>query len=373
MKSTSSPDPLLGSRTHIAVKAAVAAAVAWQVGNLVPAPVGDYAYYAPLGAVLAVHPSVAASVRDSAQLFTALVMGAGVGAVFHLLPLPGSVAIGLLVLIAVLLGGWDRLGAQRSWVITAALFTYILGNVDTSDFVSGLIGQVAIGAAIGFALTLLLPPVPERVSRKRLEAVADMAADQLDDLAQALVTPHDEDGPWKELPREVLPEALRLRESYATLDDALRGNLRARRWRTVVARQRATADVIERVAALAENLTFTISEVQISERRWLRPGGEAARSVADTLHDLATVVRTLAREQQVRPADAASLARSLEDLSALVAASLDDGEQAFPGAAVVVSLRRILGALPVAEGAEPLPGISPLSSPSWPPRRRPRP
>ncbi|MFD1827812.1 MULTISPECIES: hypothetical protein [Mumia] len=371
MKTTGSTDPLLGSRVHIAVKAAVAAAVAWQVGNLVPPPVGDYAYYAPLGAVLAVHPSVAASLRDSAHLFTALVMGASVGAGFHLLPVPGWAAIGLLVLVAVLLGGWDRLGDQRSWVITAALFTYILGNIDTSDFVSGLVGQVAIGAAIGFTLMLLLPPVPVRVSVKRLENVADLVADQLDALADALVTTRDDEGaPWHDLPHEVQPEALRLRESYAALDDALRGNLRAGRWRAVVAQQRRTADVIERVADLAENLTFMISEVQQSDGPWLRPGGDAARTVADTLHDLAAVVRTLARDQQVAAADAATVTRSVERVSALVAQSLDRGEEAFPGAAVVVSLRRILGALPVTEGAEPPPGIRPLSAPAWPPGRR---
>lgn len=372
MRSTTSSDPLLGSRLHIAVKAAVAAAVAWQLGNLMPSPLGDYAYYAPLGAVLVVHPNVAGSLRDAGQLFGALLLGAALGAAFHTLPMPGSVGVGLLVGVAVVAAGWDLLGGQRSWVVSAALFTYILGNLDTSAFVSGLVGQVSLGAVIGFAVTFVLPPVPVRVAQRHLEAVADQAADQLDDIAAALLAT-DGSVAWQNVTRELLPEALRLRESHDALDDALRGNVRAGRWRDVVARRRAIADVVERVAALSENLAYTLGEVQTSEGRWLRPGGQAASVVAETLRDLAVVVRRFARQEEVRAAEADVLAADVERLAGVVAASVDRGEEAYPGAAVLVSLRRILGAIPVEEGATDLGGIPPLSSPAWPPRRRRRP
>lgn len=372
MRSTTSSDPLLGSRLHIAVKAAVAAAVAWQLGNLMPSPLGDYAYYAPLGAVLVVHPNVAGSLRDAGQLFGALLLGAALGAAFHALPLPGSIGVGLLVGVAVVAAGWDLLGGQRGWVISAALFTYILGNLDTSAFVSGLVGQVSLGAVIGFAVTFVLPPVPIRVAQRHLEAVADQAADQLDDIAAALLAT-DGSVAWQNVTRELLPEALRLRESHDALDDALRGNVRAGRWRDVVARRRAIADVVERVAALSENLAYTLGEVQTSEGRWLRPGGEAASVVAETLRDLAVVVRRFARQEEVRAAEAEVLAAGVERLAQVVAASVDRGEEAYPGAAVLVSLRRILGAVPVEEGATDLGGIPPLASPAWPPRRRRRP
>ncbi|MBW9213485.1 hypothetical protein KV102_01400 [Mumia sp. zg.B53] len=363
-RSTASTDPLLGSRLHIAVKAAIAAAVAWQLGNLLPSPIGDYAYYAPMGAVLAVHPSVAGSVRESVQIFVALVMGAGVGAVFHVLPVPGWAAIGLLVLVAVILAGWDRLGDGRSWVITAALFTYILGNIDTSDFVSGLVGQVSLGAAVGLALTLALPPIPARIARRHLDSVAADVSEQLEGMAKVLRgQTADPEQAWLEVAREVFPDALRLRESFLALDDSLRGNLRARRWRDHVGRRRADAEVVERVAALVENLTYMLGEVQASPRPWLRLGGEAAQSVADTLDELASVVRRLVGDEPIQGSDVQPLAVGVERLSVLVRDTADHGETSFPGAAVVVSLRRILGVLPVPESEEVASPIPPLRAP----------
>ncbi|MGH1562984.1 FUSC family protein [Mumia sp. DW29H23] len=369
MRSTASTDPLLGSRLHIAIKAALAAALAWQIGNLLPSPMGDYAYYAPMGAVLAVHPSVAGSLRGSLQLFVALLVGAAVGATFHLLPLPGWAGIGLLVLIAVILAGWDRLGAERSWVITAALFTYILGNLDTSDFVLGLVGQVSLGAVVGLALTLLLPPIPARVARRRLDAVSTEVAEQLEGMAVVLRGQTDDPASaWLEVAREVLPDALRLRESYSDLDDALRGNLRAGRWRELVGRRRSEADVIERVAALVENLTYMLGEVQESPRPWLRIGGDAAQTVADVLDELASVVRRLVGDEPLQARDTEPLVQGVERLSALVRETVGLGEESFPGAAVVVSLRRILGVLPMPESDAIAPPITPLRDPSWPPR-----
>lgn len=369
MRATTSTDPVLGSRLHIAVKAAVAAALAWQLGNLLPDPVGDYAYYAPMGAVLAVHPSVTGSLRESAQIFVALLIGAAVGATFHLLPLPGWAGVGLLVLVAVLLAGWDRLGAQRGWVVTAALFTFILGNIDTSSFVSGLVGQVALGAAVGLVLTLVLPPVPARVARHRLVAVASEVADQLDGLAAMLRGETDEpQEAWQTVAREVLPEALRLRDSFATLDESLQGNLRATRWRSQVRQRQIEADVLERVAALVENLTYMLGEVQESGRPWLRAGGEAACTVADVLDELGAVVRRLVDDAPLRADDTATLAQGVQHLSDLVHSTMGSGEETYPGAAVVVSLRRILGVLPLSDSdAVPRP-IKPLRGTSWPPR-----
>lgn len=371
MRSTTSSDPLLGSRLHIAIKAAVAAALAWQLGNLLPSPVGDYAYYAPMGAVLAVHPSVAGSVRESAQIFGALVIGAAVGAVFHVLPLPGWAGVGLLVLVAVVLAGWDLLGDGRTWVITAALFTYILGNIDTSGFVSGLVGQVALGAAVGVALTLALPPVPARVARRRLDALAAEVADQLDEMAEVLRG--DSDDPkatWQGVTREVFPDALRLRESFSTLDESLRGNIRAARWRDLVQRRRDEADVLERVAALVENLAYMLGEVQGSERPWLRAGGEGAPAVADVLEELANVVRRLVGDDPLGPEDTRPLVDGVQRLADLVVATSGQGESLFPGGAVVVSLRRILGVLPVpAQDEAAPPPIAPLGGAAWPPRR----
>ncbi|MFD7026387.1 aromatic acid exporter family protein, partial [Promicromonospora sukumoe] len=63
-------------RWSLAAKGAVAAALAWFVALLAPAPFSEYPYYAPLGAVVAMTSSAVRSVRESAQAVGALLLGA---------------------------------------------------------------------------------------------------------------------------------------------------------------------------------------------------------------------------------------------------------------------------------------------------------
>jgi uncharacterized membrane protein YgaE (UPF0421/DUF939 family) len=59
------------------VRAAVAAALAWQVAVLLPPMLSDYAYYAPLGAVIAVHPTIADSASAAWRSVLAILTGFG--------------------------------------------------------------------------------------------------------------------------------------------------------------------------------------------------------------------------------------------------------------------------------------------------------
>ena len=63
----------------LAVKAALAAALAWHVAGLLPlAPAEQYPYYAPLGAVIATSTTLSGSVRGSVQSVAAIALGAAV-------------------------------------------------------------------------------------------------------------------------------------------------------------------------------------------------------------------------------------------------------------------------------------------------------
>ena len=73
------------------VRAALAAALAWQVAVLLPPAMAQYAYYAPLGAVIAVHPTVADSAAAAWRTVLAILLGFGLAATVHEVtrPAPG--------------------------------------------------------------------------------------------------------------------------------------------------------------------------------------------------------------------------------------------------------------------------------------------
>src|SRR3712207_4872864 len=92
-------------RFPLAVKCAVAAALAWVLVLPLDGIADDYPYYAPLGAVVAMGTTVVNSVRASVQGVLALLSGAAVSVGAATLPLPDVVAIAVVVGISTLVAG----------------------------------------------------------------------------------------------------------------------------------------------------------------------------------------------------------------------------------------------------------------------------
>ncbi|WP_133434068.1 FUSC family protein [Aeromicrobium phragmitis] len=361
-----STDPLLGSRLHIAVLSAAAAGLAWVLGNAIPSPIGDYAYYAPLGAVLAINPTLANSIRRSVQLFGALLLGAALGFGFEFVPLPGPLGVATIVFVAVLASAWDVLGAERSWVMTGALFTYVLGRVDPTDFVVGMVAQVSTGALIGVALTMVLPPMPLTLAQRRLATTSAEVADQLDSAGAALCAEAGENEQDETIAREIIPDLQRLRTTIDALDESTIGNLRARHYQRKVERYRVQADTVVRVGAVVENVVFTLAEVQSSSQPWLERGSDLSRSIAEVLQRLATVVRAVGADEDIDKDDRQDLESRVDELERTIRQYRDDSTW-IPGAALVLSLRRCLGVI------EPEPTttvVPPLTSPGHREARR---
>src|SRR3712207_5602847 len=84
-------------RLPLALKCAVAAALAWLLVLPLGGVADDYPYYAPLGAVVAVGTTVVSSVRASVQGLLALLLGAVLSIGVGSLPLPDVVAIAAVV------------------------------------------------------------------------------------------------------------------------------------------------------------------------------------------------------------------------------------------------------------------------------------
>jgi uncharacterized membrane protein YgaE (UPF0421/DUF939 family) len=340
-------------RLGLAVKAAVASALAWAVALAVPGPAGQYPYYAPLGALLATTTTLAGSAREAAQTVAAIVAGAGIALAVEALATTNVVTIALVVAAGVLLAGWHRLGSARSWVPTAALFVLIVGDRDPVGYVLGYAGLTALGALVGVTVTAAFPPLPLASAQVRLARLRDTLAAQLDDLADGLRldSPPTEDE-WQRRTHAIDPVLGQMREAVQETAEARRGNRRARRYQQDADRQYAQARALERLALLVEDLTQLISETEIATAPRVALGPELRPPTATALAGLAAALRSVegpTADPGVTRRAYAALHLLADALRTTRATSADD---LFVASSIVVGIRRALAAVVPRELAE---------------------
>src|SRR5690625_844626 len=149
--------PLSRTRLVLAVKAAAAAMIAWYVALLAFDDV-SYPYYAPLGAILAMGFSVAASIRDSLRAIGAILLGLGIAMACDYTLGSSAIGVALVIGLGVLVAGWHRLGGEGTWVPTSALFVLILANdSNVVEYVGSYGGLTLLGMIIGVAINTVFP------------------------------------------------------------------------------------------------------------------------------------------------------------------------------------------------------------------------
>lgn len=178
------------TRLLLALKTAIAAGLAWPIAQLMPGAVDEYSYYAPLGALISMMPTLMGSLRASLQTVLGLAVGIGLAWAVLESPLPGVVSVPLAVGIGVLLGGLRGLGAGRDYVPIAALFVLVVGGTQAGDYSLGYLVQMGIGMAIGIIVNLVIvPPLRLQDSAQQIQALRREIADNLDSIAAALTEP----------------------------------------------------------------------------------------------------------------------------------------------------------------------------------------
>lgn len=174
-------------RLLLALKTGVAAAVAWYFAPLLPLTDDQYSYYAPLGVLVSMYPTVAASARSGLQAIVGLAMGIGLGllgvaALFA--GVPAVLALAAVVGVGVLFGGVRQLGVGADWVAIAALFVLLLSGGDTEDFSLSYLVTVAFGVGIGVVANLVIvPPLYLEQASARLSELRDDLSSLLEKLA----------------------------------------------------------------------------------------------------------------------------------------------------------------------------------------------
>jgi hypothetical protein len=175
------------ARLLLALKTAIAAGLAWPVAQLLPG-VNEYSYYAPLGALISMMPTLMGSLRASVQTVLGLAIGIALAWAVMESPLPNEATVPLAVGFGVLLGGLRGLGAGRDYVPIAALFVLVIGGARADEYSLGYVVQMGVGMAIGIAVNLAIaPPLRLRESANEIIRLRRDIADNLDGMASALV------------------------------------------------------------------------------------------------------------------------------------------------------------------------------------------
>ncbi|WP_261163816.1 FUSC family protein [Microbacterium sp. Marseille-Q6965] len=219
-------------RLLLAAKAAVAASLAWYLAPLIPFAANEYSYYAPLGALVSMYPTLARSARAGLLTLVGLALGIAVGIcglVIVWAGIAGVVAVALVVGLGVALGGIRALGAGREWIAMAGLFTLLLGGRSLEEFSVSYIVTMAFGVVVGIAVNLLLfPPLYVRRASDRLSVLRSTASAQLRKIAEAVESGSSSPDEVEVGLRGLNETAAAVAEEVREADESRRANPRAR-------------------------------------------------------------------------------------------------------------------------------------------------
>ncbi|MFG2127213.1 aromatic acid exporter family protein [Streptomyces sp. NPDC048751] len=270
------------------LKAAGAALLAWFLGGVLLSD--PLAMMAPWVALVLVQATVYSSLRQAAQQFTAICVGALLASLAQVIADDTTGALALCLPPLMLLANWSRFGDQGVYAATTALFTVASGTAVTVSAVSHRVGLAALGAVVGVAVNaLILPPVHLRDVRENLEALARGAGDVLHSIAAGLL-----EGEWD------ASTAAEWSRAAARLERRCEGLRSARSWsreslrltaRPLRALHRGPLDVPPetederwcRVAAHVTVLTRTLAVSVDDDRSPAPPEGQALREYARLL------------------------------------------------------------------------------------------
>ena len=251
------------SRLILAAKTAIAAALAWYLAPWVPFADADYSYYAPLGVLVSMYPTLADSARSGVQALAGLASGIalGFGALLMVaVGAPGIVAVAAVVAASVALGGIRSLGAGREWIAIAGVLVLLIGGHSDGFSVSYIV-TMAFGILVGVAVNLIVfPPVFVQRASGRLSVLRDEVAARLADMADAVA-----DGPLDADVLERAMDGLSVTVSAVAAevhegDTSRRGNPRARRHRDVHAENARRMRALERTAFFTRDLADVLME-----------------------------------------------------------------------------------------------------------------
>ncbi|TGO03939.1 integral membrane protein [Serinibacter arcticus] len=326
----------------LAIRAGIAAVLAWLIAQHLPVPLSDYPYYGPLGAVIATTTTLVSSLREAGRTVAAIAAGATLATLVDVVLDPGAAAIVIVVGAGTLIAGWHRLGDAGSWVVTSSLFILIIGRTDPDGYAIAYLGTTAVGALVGVAVAAALPPLPLTAGSRDLEGLRTTLADQLADLAEGL---RRRDLPaaseWQSRRYVIEPSLHGARAALARSIQSARGNWSARFFRDWITTQRDELERLETVADTVFEVTTLVVEHEHADARSPLLGPDLRGATADALDAFAAVLHRTTPTGEEASAGTRRLSDSIAELRrAVIASHRGEGGSHLGAGAVVVALER---------------------------------
>jgi uncharacterized membrane protein YgaE (UPF0421/DUF939 family) len=287
------------SRLVLAGKTAAAVVVAWYLAPLLPIADDQYAYYAPLGVLVSMYPTVAESARSGLQALIGLAIGItlgllGLAALFAGAPVPLILAVVLGV--GMLFAGIPILGVGRGWVAIAALFVLLVSGRDPENFSLSYLMTMALGVVVGLVVNLVVAPplyldrAGRRLSELRtsLTAAMDSLADHVE---EGTVDAETFDAAMSQLDQATAD----VRREVYEADESKKSNPRRARRRSEPRENLARLHALERSVLYVRDLADVLAERQREDDANL--GRDVAPALAHAIRACGAFVGTPLRAE----------------------------------------------------------------------------
>ncbi len=174
------------------LKAAVATVLAWQLAvHLLDSP---QPFYAPMAALLVVDRTIVRSIGASARRVAAVVLGMSIAWLVGSLVGVTWWSMVLVMVVALLIGRWDRLGDHGIQVPSMVLLSLITVNGTDTGFTSLTIVETVLGGVVGVAVNaVVLAPMHLDEPRAALKDLTARVQDVLRGMASGLRDGWDEE------------------------------------------------------------------------------------------------------------------------------------------------------------------------------------
>jgi len=333
------------ARLLLVAKTALAVGLAWLIAPHMPGVTDEYPYYAPLGALVSMYPTLMGSVRSGLQTLLGLATGIGLAAVVVLTVGPTWWTIPAVVGIGVLVSGTGWFGVGREYVPMAALFVLIIGGQNADDYSIGYLVQTGVGVVVGLLVNLVIAPAPLTLAAAaKVDAFRRQLSEHLHDIGSAVSESWPpEHQQWADDAASLADTTSELRAALADADDSRRGNPRALGRRGETQHIHAELAALDRIAHLIRDISD-----EIADTIWDRPGALALdpalpEPLSAACHAVAEVI---GQEEPLTAADhraRGEAARAIRHLLETVdIRTIDMRRTMGPGVLTAMHLRRIL-------------------------------
>ena len=352
--------------SHTALKAVIAAGLAWQLGHLLGGD--DVAYFAPVTALVAIHPVVASSLRESVQyglgVLAGVVLAAAVGA------LVGADLLGVVLVVGlgVLIGALPPFGRNGATTAFWGLLVLLVGGTDPANYLGQRLPEAALGLAVGALVNLaVLPRTRLRPAGRALDRLRDALTSDLAAIADDLAAePPPDDASWAGADERLAALEDDARHAVQGATDSLRWNPRGKVRGRAPAAAGHDRDLqrLERAGAAVRAIALTLGTTAEQAADGAGLDDDFRRRYADVLRALAPELGRAPGDQ----ADAGALEAGGDELRGLErmvgSRQHDEATSWLSEALLLVEADHLHTELARAEGDRPAAGLVPAPGPA---------